>query len=51
MKYRFGNYEVEIFHNVYENFYGIILHSSNNGQYSFLKSYEDGGKIVENCFI
>ena len=46
----FGNYEVEIFHNTYENFYGIILHSSDNGQYSFLKSYEDGGKVVEKLF-
>ena len=46
----FGNYEVEIFYNTYENFYGIILYSSDNGQYSFLKSYEDGGKIVEKLF-
>ena len=46
----FGNYEVEIFHNTYENFYGIILRSSDNGQYSFLKSYEDGGKVVEKLF-
>ena len=46
----FGNYEVEIFYNTYENFYGIILHSSDNGQYSFLKSYEDGGNVVEKLF-
>lgn len=46
----FENYKVEVFHNTYENFYGMILTSDDNEQYCALKSYEDGGKVVEKLF-